>query len=290
MISPPIKTLSYVVIALIAFAGNSVLCRLALAEPSIDASSFTVIRLASGIIVLVLLLGLSNKIQSTAQVQSKGSWLAALMLFVYALTFSYAYISLDTGIGALILFGSVQLSMVLIGIFKGNKLHIVEWLGVITAFIGFVYLVFPSLSTPSLFGFILMTAAGIAWGVYSLLGRASKNPLADTAYNFLRTTPLVIILILWSLNSVHLTHKGVIFAILSGALASGVGYTIWYSALRGLSVTQAAVVQLLVPIIAAVGGVLFASELISIRLMISSLLVLGGILMVVLGRKYFVKH
>jgi drug/metabolite transporter (DMT)-like permease len=209
------------------------------------------------------------------------------MLFVYAITFSYAYITLDTGTGALILFGSVQLSMILIGIFSGNKLHTVEWLGVLIAFLGFVYLVFPSLSTPSFIGFMLMAVAGIAWGVYSILGRGSNNPIADTTYNFLRTTPLLVILILVSLDSTHITQKGIGLAILSGAIASGLGYTVWYLALRGLTVTQAAVVQLFVPILAAIGGVLFANEMISWRLILASLLVLGGILMVVLGRKYF---
>jgi drug/metabolite transporter (DMT)-like permease len=281
------KSIAYTLFALIAFAGNSVLCRLALGDSAIDAASFTSIRLASGVIMLLLLFKLSLKQDS--QVTSKGSWLAAIMLFIYAIAFSYAYISLDTGVGALILFGAVQLSMILIGLFKGNKLHLAEWLGVLVAFTGFVYLVLPSLSTPSFLGFVLMTLAGFAWGIYSLLGRGSPSPIADTTYNFLRTTPLIVILVLVSLSSTHITQKGVILAILSGAITSGIGYTIWYLALRGLSVTQAAVVQLLVPIIAAIGGVLFANEMISLRLIVSSLLVLGGILIVVLGRKYFVR-
>lgn len=282
------KSITYTLFALMAFAGNSVLCRLALGDASIDAASFTSIRLLSGIIMLLILLGLTQK-KSTPS-KSKGSWLAALMLFAYASAFSFAYISLDTGVGALILFGAVQLSMILVGMFKGNQLHLSEWLGVLMAFTGFVYLVLPSLSTPSFWGFVLMTISGVAWGVYSLVGRGSKNPLADTTYNFLRTTPLIVILVLFSLNSTHITEKGLILAILSGSITSGIGYTIWYIALRGLSVTQAAVLQLLVPIIAAIGGIVFANEILSMRLVLSSVLVLGGILIVVLGRKYFVKY
>ena len=286
MKSSSFNAITYTLFALIAFAGNSVLCRLALTDSAIDAASFTSIRLVSGIIMLLILIKVTQK--HSTQSSSKGSWLASLMLFIYALAFSYAYNSLDTGVGALILFGSVQLSMIVIGMFNGNKLHLSEWSGLLIAFTGFVYLVLPSMSTPSLFGFILMTLSGMAWGVYSLLGRGSKNPLSDTTYNFIRTTPLIVIITLISLSTAQTTDKGVILAILSGAITSGIGYTVWYIALKGLSVTQAAVVQLLVPIIAAIGGILFANEIITMRLIVASVLVLGGILIVVLGRKYFI--
>ncbi len=280
-----IKTLGYTTFALFAFAGNSVLCRLALGEGQIDAASFTVIRLLSGIITLVIILLLTQGAKKPLQKNaSKGSWTAALMLFVYAIAFSYAYVSLDTGTGALVLFGAVQITMLLMAILSGNRLHYVEWIGVVTAFGGFVYLVLPSVSTPSLTGFILMTVAGIAWGFYSLKGKGSKHPLDDTAYNFLRTLPLVAILLALTIQQSHLSQTGIALAVVSGAVTSGIGYTLWYIALGGLTSTQAAVLQLLVPVIAAIGGVMFAGEMISARLVVASLLVLGGILLVVLGR------
>jgi drug/metabolite transporter (DMT)-like permease len=163
-------------------------------------------------------------------------------------------------------------------------------LGLIIAFSGFVYLIIPSLTTPSLLGLILMTISGIAWGFYTLVGRSSTQPLSDTAYNFLRTSPFVVVLLIFTFQDATITQEGVLLAVLSGSIASGAGYAIWYIALGGLSVTQAAVVQLLVPIIAAIGGVIFASELITLRLVESSVLVLGGILTVVLGRNYFVSR
>ena len=280
------KTLLYTTIALLAFAGNSVLCRLALGENTIDAATFTAIRLFSGIVFLAIILK-ATTVGETAP--SKGSWKASLMLFVYAITFSFAYISLETGTGALILFGSVQITMILTGLYLGNKLHIFEWLGVLIAFAGFAYLIMPGLGAPSLQGFLLMTVAGMAWGFYTLAGKGSENPLSDTAYNFYRTLPLVLILIASTFQHAALSQKGVVLAVLSGGIASGVGYTIWYMALKGLSWTQAAVVQLLVPLIATMGGVLFANEVFSLRMALSALLILGGILAVVLGKHFFVQ-
>jgi drug/metabolite transporter (DMT)-like permease len=212
------------------------------------------------------------------------------MLFLYAIAFSYAYISLDTGTGALILFGSVQITMILLSLISGTRLHFTEWAGVIIAFTGFVYLIMPGVTTPSTIGFLLMTAAGIAWGIYTLKGRSSKSPLFDTAYNFLRTTPLVILLAITTINNANYSSEGILLALLSGGITSGIGYTIWYIALGGLSSTQAAVLQLAVPIIAALGGVIFVSEAITFRLSVSATMVLGGILMVVLGRYYFSQH
>ena len=282
-----IKTSVFTALALIAFAANSVLCRLALGEETIDAASFTVIRLLSGALVLLAILAFSNDKEASA---SKGSWSASLMLFVYAVAFSFAYISLDTGTGALILFVSVQITMILLSLVSGNRLHLSEWVGVIIAFTGFVYLVLPEVTSPSVMGFLLMIAAGIAWGMYTLKGRGSAHPLKDTAYNFLRTIPLVIILLVITIQDAHYSAAGVLLAVLSGGIASGIGYTIWYIALGGLSTTQAAVVQLSVPVIAAFGGVLFVSEAITARLTLSASMVLGGILLVVLGRFYFVQR
>lgn len=280
-----IKTITFTVLALVAFAANSVLGRLALGEKTIDAANFTTIRLLSGAIVLLVILQFSGKKNNSS---TKGSWLAAIMLFLYAAPFSFAYITLDTGTGALILFGAVQITMILLSLISGNKLHVTEWMGVTIAFIGFVYLVLPGVSTPSVIGFSLMTLAGVAWGIYTLKGRGSVNPLADTAYNFARTIPLVIILTVITYQTAHVSSKGILLAILSGGITSGIGYTVWYTALGGLSATQAAVVQLSVPVIAALGGVIFVSEKISLRLTLSALLILGGILMVILGRYYYV--
>lgn len=273
--------------ALIAFAANSVLCRLALGNDAIDASSFTIIRLLSGTIVLLIIMVATRNITDAS---TKGSWVASFMLFLYAIAFSYAYISLDTGTGALILFGSVQITMILLSLISGTRLHFTEWAGVIIAFTGFVYLIMPGVTTPSTIGFLLMTVAGVAWGIYTLKGRSSKNPLFDTAYNFLRTTPLVILLAITTINNANYSSEGILLAVLSGGITSGIGYTIWYIALGGLSSTQAAVLQLSVPVIAALGGVLFVSEAITIRLSVSAAMVLGGILMVVLGRYYFPQH
>lgn len=287
IINPLLKTIILTGLALIAFAANSILCRLALGSEAIDASSFTVIRLLSGTIVLLIIICSTRK---TTRVSTKGSWAASFMLFIYAVTFSYAYISLDTGTGALILFGAVQITMILLSLITGTRLHFSEWTGVTIAFSGFVYLVLPGVTAPSTAGFLLMTVAGIAWGIYTLKGRSSKSPLMDTAYNFFRTTPFVILLAVITINNTNYSSEGILFALLSGGITSGIGYTIWYIALGGLSSTQAAVLQLSVPVIAALGGVVFVSEAITFRLIISATMVLGGILLVIIGKYYFTQR
>ncbi len=283
------KTVILTTLALIAFAANSVLCRLALGGGTIDAASFTVIRLIAGIIVLFIIATFVAPLIAATQsksesIQSRGSWQAGAMLFLYAVTFSFAYISLDTGTGALILFGSVQITMILWSLITGTRLQRLEWAGVVVAFAGFVYLVMPGVSAPSLTGFLLMTSAGIAWGIYTLKGRGSASPLMDTTFNFVRTIPFLLILLLLTFQQAEFSMQGAVLASLSGGLASGVGYTIWYSALRGLSSTQAAVVQLSVPIIAAMGGVVIVSEPITARLLLSTCLILGGIVLVIYSR------
>jgi len=281
------KTIFLTGLALIAFAANSILCRLALGNAAIDASSFTIIRLLSGTIVLQAIIRSTRNTDHVPNKKSvKGSWVASLMLFIYATAFSYAYISLDTGTGALILFGTVQITMILQSIFSGTRLHWSEWAGVAMAFLGFIYLVLPGVTTPSITGFMLMAAAGIAWGVYTLIGRHSKSPLMDTADNFLRTTPFVLLLALFTLHDISYSPEGILLAFISGGLASGIGYAIWYLSLSALSTTQAAVLQLSVPLIAALGGVIFVSEAITIRLTFSAAFVLGGILLVILGKYY----
>ena len=281
-----VKTTVLTIFSLIAFAGNSVLCRLALGENQLDAASFTIIRLLSGIVML-LLISQTNGSQtsgSRSSLTQQINWLSSGALFLYAVTFSYAYLSLDTGTGALILFGAVQITMILASSLLGKQLYWAEWLGVAIAFLGFVYLVLPGITTPSFQGFILMTLAGGSWGIYTLQGKNSRQPIINSATNFLYTLPFVLTLLIIELPNSELSQPGIILAVLSGAIASGVGYTTWYMAVRNLATVKASVVQLLVPILAALGGVLFAGEVISLRLIISSLLILGGIILVLFGQ------
>lgn len=282
------KTALYTFVALIAFAGNSVLCRLAL-EPSdgpalIDPASFTALRLVSGVLVLFCILAMRQS-RSNHAVSSKGKWFSGVMLFVYAATFSYAYSVLDTATGALILFGCVQLTMIGVGLLKGASLSMAEGFGFVIAFLGLVYLMLPGIEAPSFIGFVLMVVAGVAWGLYSISGKSSQDALSDTAYNFARTLPFVLVLLVLMLVEMDLERKGVALALVSGGLASGVGYAIWFVAVRGLSNTQAAAVQLLVPVIASVAGVVIVGELITGRLIISSLLILSGVALAVLSNR-----
>lgn len=287
------QTAILTVLALVAFAANSVLCRMALGQGSIDAASFTSIRLISGAAILLLLIRLVRKKKSSENKTSKGSWISGAMLFLYAACFSYAYITLETGIGALIAFASVQITMIGHGFIQGHRLNLVAWMGVLLAFGGFVYLMSPGISAPPLEGFILMTLSGFGWGMYSARGLNSANPLEDTTFNFLRSNLFLVLFIflLLLIMAIYpgilkpvLSRKGVILAIVSGAITSGLGYTIWYMALRGLSNVQASVVQLSVPVIAALGGILLLSEKLSLRLGLSSVIILGGILLVILGK------
>ena len=276
-----IKTIIYTTLALIAFAANSVICRLALKDGAIDPGMFTGIRLFSGAAVLIALVFLSK---DKRYEKSKGSWTSAGMLFLYAAAFSYAYVSLETGIGALIIFGMVQITMIASSLISGYKMNVMEWLGIVLALAGFLYLLLPGASAPSLSGFILMSLSGIGWGIYSLRGKNSKHPLVDTAYNFLRSLPFLILLLYFLAQETNYSTKGILLALLSGIVTSGIGYTIWYTALKGLNSIQASIVQLLVPVLAAMGGVIFIGELISLRLMASSLMILGGILLLIIKR------
>ncbi len=273
------KTAILTALSLIAFAANSILCKLALGNKTIDASSFTILRLLSGAIVLLFLVKLSS---TSKDVLTKGNWMASSMLFLYAASFSYAYISLDTGTGALILFGAVQITIILYAIIKRNILSYKEWIGIFISLFGFIYLVLPGVNTPPLVGFILMVIAGISWGIYTIKGFTSNTPLIDTSSNFIKTIPLILILLLITIKNASYSLEGILLACISGGITSGIGYAIWYMAIKGLSKTQTAVVQLLVPILAAFGGVLFMSEIISVRLVIASILILGGILTVTL--------
>jgi len=269
-------------LALIAFAANSILCRLALYDGLMDAGSFTAFRLISGAVMLGFIF--SFRKQRQTKVQSSGSWMAATLLFIYAITFSYAYIALDIATGALILFAAGQITLILAALFMGSRLSFLEWLGLLLAFAGFVYLMLPSASTPSWSGFILMSISGVAWGFYTLLGKSSSQPLADTTSNFIRSLPMVMLLLLFSFEYTHFDAQSLLYAVLSGAIASGVGYTIWYMALEKLQTIHAAVVQLLVPVLAALGGMMLLSEPITMQFIISSMIILSGILLVILQR------
>jgi drug/metabolite transporter (DMT)-like permease len=270
-------------LALMAFAANSLLCRLALGEAQIDAASYTSLRLLSGAATLWAIVAFSGR---PSRVSESGGWVSAAMLFLYAVAFSFAYLTLDAGAGALILFGAVQVTMILAGFIEGHRPHALEWLGLISAFGGLFCLVSPGISTPAPFGSMLMAVAGIAWGIYSLRGRGSGDPVTATAANFACAVPFALIVSLLAVAEFQVTARGAWLAVLSGAVASGMGYVIWYAALKGLTTTHAATVQLSVPVLAAIGGILFLSEEITHRLVLSSIVILGGIALAIWGRDY----
>ena len=276
-----LQTVIYTTLAMIAFAANSVLNRLALGNGTIDATSYTAVRLVSGAIMLGII-GMATR--EKGWLGQRGTWLSAGFLFLYAIAFSFAYLSLSTGTGALILFGSVQLTMIIAALYAGERPRFLEWLGLFLALGGLVYLVFPGLKAPSPFGSALMAAAGVAWGFYTLRGRGSSDPLGDTASNFIRSVPFILIVSLFSLKNVQVSVNGLLLASISGAITSGLGYVIWYAALRGLTTTRAATVQLSVPILAAWSGIIFLSEEVSVRLLVAGVLILGGIGLAVMGR------
>ena len=276
------KTLLLTVTAMIAFAANSILCRAALGRDLIDAAGFTSIRLASGAAILVLILWLKNRKSFKPEFDP----IASLMLATYAFGFSYAYLQLPTGTGALILFGVVQLTLILIGLIKGERPRPVAWLGMTIAIAGLVYLLLPGVTAPPIVAALLMAVAGVAWGFYTLRGSRSANATANTTWNFVGTLPLVALAILVTGSHVQWgSQEGVLLAVMSGALASGLGYVLWYAALPGLTLTQAANVQIPVPVVAAFGGILFTGEHMTLRLVIASLLTLGGIAMVISARQ-----
>jgi drug/metabolite transporter (DMT)-like permease len=267
-------------LAMIAFAGNSLLCRMALKHTVIDPATFTLIRMLSGAIALWLIVSM----RTGSRVQ-RGNWPSALALFAYAAAFSFAYVDLSAGMGALLLFGAVQATMILFGLWKGERLNGWQVTGLAAALGGLVALVLPGLSAPPPGSAILMVGAGVAWGVYSLRGKGAGDPLATTAGNFLRAVAFAAGLSLLFLSLAHADVQGVVYAIASGALTSGVGYAIWYAALRGLTATGAATVQLSVPVIAAIGGVLLLGESITLRLLGASAAILGGIALVIARQK-----
>jgi len=267
--------------AMTAFAGNSLLCRAALIHTSIDAASFTTIRLISGALLLWLLVRMKHGAPAGA-----GNWLSAIALFVYAAGFSFAYISLPAGTGALLLFGAVQATMIGYGIWAGERLLKLQLIGLLLAFAGLIGLLLPGLSAPPLYGSVLMLGAGVAWGIYSLRGKGVGDPTRVTTGNFLRAVPITVVMSAFMLNALSLDIAGFWYAVSSGALASGLGYAIWYTALPALKATNAATVQLSVPVIAALGGVVMLGEPITLRLILASVAILGGIALVILNKQH----
>lgn len=287
-----IRVIFLTAFALLAFAFNSILCRLALRGAEADAAGFTIVRLAAGaitLLVITIISGVSRR--GSTQVPllragvRNGSWVAALWLAAYAICFSLAYLGLTAGTGALILFGSVQLTMLAVAIAKGERPPLVEWLGIGVAIGGLVYLVLPGLAAAPLNTSLLMAVAGASWGLYTLRGKKSSEPLADTTGNFVRALVAVPVLALIFWSSLHLSPLGALLAILSGAVASGIGYSVWYAALKHHTAARAAVLQLSVPVIAAVLGIFFLAETANIRLVISGALILGGTGLTIVGRK-----
>ena len=276
----PMRTALLTLLAMIAFAGNSLLCRLALKSTGIDAASFTSIRIAAGAIALWAIVRMRGGAREAA-----GSWPSAFWLFAYAAGFSFAYVTLSAATGALLLFGAVQATMIGYGLWKGERLRGVQVAGLGVAFAGLAGLLLPGLSAPPALGAALMLFAGFSWGVYSLRGRAAGDPTRVTAGNFLRAVPFALLVSLAMSSRASVDGPGVLYAMASGALASGVGYAIWYTALRALKATSAATVQLSVPVIAALGGIAFLGEPITPRLIACSAAILGGVALVIVTRQ-----
>lgn len=268
---------------MIAFAGNSLLCRIALKHTGIDAASFTTIRLVSGAVMLWLIVRMRR-----GTFTGGGNWLSSFALFAYAAGFSFAYVSLPTATGALLLFGAVQTTMIGYGIWAGERLLKLQLVGLVLALGGLVGLLLPGLSAPPLYGSVLMLSAGVAWGIYSLRGKGAGDPTRVTAENFLRAVPVAAILSIsmLMLNGASLDTAGFWYAVSSGAMASGIGYAIWYTVLPVLKATNAATVQLSVPVIAALGGIVFLGEPITLRLAFASVAILGGIALVILEKQH----
>jgi drug/metabolite transporter (DMT)-like permease len=267
-------------LAMIAFAGNSLLCRAALKHTSIDAASFTTIRLISGALMLWLVVRMRRGTH-----KGRGNWPSALALFAYAAGFSFAYVSLPAATGALLLFGAVQATMIVHGIWAGERMQKLQLLGLVLALAGLVGLLLPGLSASPVFGSLLMLGAGVAWGVYSLRGRGAGDPTQVTAGNFLRAVPIAAALSVIMFDRTSLDSAGFWYAVASGAFASGIGYAIWYTALPALKAAKAATVQLSVPVIAALGGIVFLGEPLTLRLVLSSVAILGGIALVILEKQ-----
>jgi drug/metabolite transporter (DMT)-like permease len=275
-----LRTAGLTAAALVAFSGNSILARLALASGRIDPATFSTVRLVSGAAVLLLV----SRLKSPAAAVG-GSWSSALLLFVYAVPFAFAYVSLGLGTGALILFGAVQVTMMLAAISAGVRPHARQWIGLALALVGLVYLVSPGLSAPDVWGSAAMTIAGVAWGLYSVRGRRSTRPLAETTGNFVRAVPMTLLVSAVAFAAFTTDARGVLLAAASGGITSGLGYVVWYAALAGLGAVRAAVVQIATPVVTAVAGVILLGEDVSTRLAGAALLIVGGIALAMTRRE-----
>jgi drug/metabolite transporter (DMT)-like permease len=273
---------------MIAFASNSLLCRAALRDTQIDAASFTFIRIVSGAVALLAIVfarsGFSSPVTRHSSLAS-GNWPSAFALFAYAAAFSFAYVDLSAGTGALLLFGAVQATMIVWGFHKGERFDALQIIGFVVAIAGLIVLVLPGLTAPPLIGSALMLAAGLAWGVYSVRGKSSSNAIAATTGNFLRAVPFAALVSVIAIRHARFDRSGVTYAVISGAITSGLGYVVWYSVLPRIKASSAAVVQLSAPVIAATGGILLLSEPITLRYIIASIATLGGILLVIIERR-----
>ena len=277
---PTARVAFLTLLAMVAFACNSLLCRLALKHTSIDAATFTAVRIATGAVVLWMIVRAQR-----GTTTGSGTWLSALALFVYAAGFSFAYVSLPASTGALLLFGAVQATMIGCGVWMGERLRKRQLVGLALAFGGLLGLFLPGVSAPPLFGSLLMLSAGAAWGIYSLRGRGAGDATRVTAGNFLRAVPIAVGLSLLMRDSSMFDVAGLLYAVASGAVASGIGYAIWYTALPALKATSAATVQLGVPVITAVGGMIFLDEALTVRFLLASVAILGGIALVIVERQ-----
>ena len=279
------RTVCFTVVAMIAFAANSLLCRMALGGEVADPASFTIVRIAAGTITLVILVGIRDR-----QWQLERPNLPAVgSLFLYMFFFSFAYLTLSAATGALLLFGAVQVTMFAVAIKGGERFSGLGWAGLLIAVVGLVYLIAPGVTAPDPLGAVLMAIAGIAWGAYSLVGRGAVDPLKETASNFLYVLFPGVLTALAFMDAWSMSGTGFWLACASGALASGIGYAIWYAALPSLSAGRAATVQLTVPLIAAVGGVAFLAEDISARLVVASIFTIGGVWLVLKQRQTTVR-
>lgn len=284
---PRARTALLTTLALLAFAGNSLLCRLALKGTTIDAASFTIARVAAAAVVLwVIVMARRQRERASGRNGAlSGNWLSALALFCYAAAFSFAYMRLSAGTGALLLFGSVQATMTGYGLYAGEPLRARQWIGLALALTGLVWLMLPGLATPPLHSSLLMIAAGIAWGIYSLHGRRAADPVSTTAGNFVRAVPMALALGAVMQAERSLDGTGLRYALLSGAITSGLGYVVWYAVVPQLRAATAATVQLSVPVITAVGGIALLDEALTFRLALSAAAVLGGIALVIAGKR-----
>ena len=275
-----LRTVLLTFFAMLAFAANSILCRLALGADLLDPASFTAIRLAAGALALWSLLARHSRnppASAPRRAPGRYAWLPAFLLFGYAAAFSFAYVDLSAGTGALVLFGSVQVTMLFAAVIAGERPRVLQWFGLLLALAGLVYLVLPGLTAPSPLGAGLMMAAGICWGFYSLRGRGETEPMLATTRNFMGALPFAAVLSMLAFARIHLSPVGALLAVASGAATSGLGYVLWYAALRGLTSAGAATVQLSVPVLAAAGGILFLAESLTPRFVAASVLILGGV-------------